>query len=508
MPLPALSPNRKINIRKVLEENRRQANKIDSLDAQGFKISQPGDASVDFPRIPKMILAREPAIEATVVNIGDDAIGPFRVVAIVEDFNNDTTEDDFEERLVGTRALSVRKPTRDDMGNIAVLKQGLETDEVGKAYVGGTCLVEMERWFDTPILNYVDAQVDDDLGLAQVQGSLRILWEEDDGEDSDPRVLPIDLAHFAVVRFTDDYRTVPFKNQSGPLLQGGPATPINPGLDSTEKTYAFRRPPSAGLATVYTVVGGPVANGETGRAVFAGLPFLALLDTEGIVGDNYGTDADSSKYTKDQPGFRLIATLGTHDGEEWGVLHYKSPFEVTDFKGRASLDSTSPGTPGPGDGTLELDPASGDEKIVVLEFVTPLTHLNGYEISVGHGAKVTIETPAGLTSLGGSVTVKGITSAFDTATVTYGTRPSTAAGPAVTHDVLFTADSVLKAATVDVEAEVGSSADFFVQKVPTLSPTGLFFGLEIVLGAVSVAPGGKDLLGEGDVTTSGFAFRL
>jgi len=516
MPLPTISKQRKIKVRKVLEENRRQANKVDNMFAQGFNIAT-NPNSVDFLRSAKQILAREPAIEATVVNIGTEAVGALRVVAIVEDFNNDATQTDFDDRVVGERVLSVRKPTVDDTGNIAVLAQALAADEVGKAYVGGTCLVEMQRWFDSPILNYADAEAGEDFALARIQGSLRILWEEVDESEE----LPIDLDHFAVVRFAYNYQTVPFKNTGSVALKdGGPATPNNAttGIDATDKQFSFEVAGVDNEATVYTVVGGDVPVGGTGRAVFAGLPFLALLnDNMGLVGDSYGTEASGAKYVRNKSGFRLIAKLGTHDGEEWGVLHYKSPFETTDFEGIASLDSAAPGATGAGSGVLSLDPASGDEEIVVIEFKTPLTRLNGWQVSLAHGADATVDqndgttTSEGLTSFGASAVVKPITSAFDFNTVTYGTRPSTTPAPTFTHQVSFVADEELFAVNADSNIQVGnvSSAGHFVQKTPGTSPTGLFFGLEITLAAVSVLNSGiSALVGDGTVILAGFAFRL
>jgi len=517
MPLPPISPNRKLNVRKILDENRRQANVVSELDAQGLNIGDVGGDSLDLLRVPRNILAREPAIEATVVNIGNDSVGAFRVVAIVEDFNNDASESDFAERIVGTRALSVRKPTLDDIGNIAILKQALAKDEVGKAYVGGTCLVEMQRWFDTPVLNYADAEAGEDFALARVNGSLRILWEEDDGTNATPRVLPVDIDHFAVVRFTDNYRTVPFNNIGAvSLIQGGPCTVRNPGVDPTKKDYRLEVPTGDGRATVYTVVGGTVAPGATGRAVFAGLPFLAVLDdATGLSGDNYGTATNSTVFTKGKAGFRMIANLGSHDGQDWGVLHYKSPFEKTNYKGFASLDSNSGGGSA-GDGTLELIDASGDEKIVVMEFNTPLDRLNGWKVDFSFGATADMNQDdgtnvnEGLIQLTVSCRVQPIIAAFSFSSVTYATRPATQGGPGFTFDLSFTSEDELFAVNADSEIEIGSGTlGSFIQEALAASSSGMFYGLEFQLLSLGVQNSSIDTLkGKGTVQIAGFAFRL
>ncbi len=397
-----------------------QANKSDNIFAGPGSNVRGTAKSIEISDTILSFLSREPAIEVDVVNTGTEALRAFGLAGINQNFDRPSTEDDEDAGdfgdLLNRRVLEVRTPIADDVGCFVILQNGLDVDEVGKAWIGGTTLCILQRWFDSQLLNYADIEDGETHALAKVQGGLQILWEQKDNTDD----LPIDEDHFAVVRFTNNFRPMPVVNNGDTDMEfGGPLIPTNVSGISDGR-YSVGRPDEDSAPSVL-VAQAAIEVDAVGRAIFAGAPFLANIDETGDVGDNYGTEEDESDFRHGAGGFKLLADLGIHDSKSWGVLHSVAPFLVI-VPDAQYVAEDQPDTNFLGSAPqAQVKEAAGNERWGIWKFPGPIKRLE----------MITLPA-AGFSVTGDDATAQVfmdlwmIEADFDLSTVTWNTKPAAA----------------------------------------------------------------------------------
>ena len=293
---------------------------------------------------------------------------------------------------------------------------------MGKACIGGICLVNVLRWFDSPFLDRADILSTKTYAHVSVQGSLQILWEEVD----DVGDLVIDEEHFAIVKFSDDYQPFRIFNEGATTLPFGTAAipSDTTGLD-TGGRLSVEESDEDSARSVYTIVGGDVAASTEGRAVLAGRPFLARVDAAPDVKvDIYGTEDTENEFIQGQSGFLPLADLGTHDGEDWAVLHAASPFLIRVPDG-AYVDEASPNTNFSGSNPrVKRTSGGGDEQWAIFKLPSAISRIQLIVLSRGGMNNSSANAGGGSSSVSPQYEFGVIEDDFDLTTVTWNTKPA------------------------------------------------------------------------------------
>jgi len=269
-------------------------------------------------------MTNEPAVTTRVVNVDDtNDIPVFGCAGVVGQVDDAAGNYDWE------RILEVREPLARDAQNFViasakiykVFTDGNTTDWSlgGVCWCAGVCAVSLVRWFatdqDDVILSRADCYAGQTYALANVDGPLQILWEEDFVGQS---------VHLAVVRWVDPkHEALLYENEAATTIPFAcPCIPdrTNYATGLSGDKLALISPDTDAPLMVYVNIGGAVAQNGIGRAFYPMGPFLGRVNAAVSVGDPVGAETGVTTFRKDSFGFRVAAYLGQYDSKYWAIL--------------------------------------------------------------------------------------------------------------------------------------------------------------------------------------------
>lgn len=310
-----------------------QANRSDQLRVgQGLIISRSNEGTViNLAESPDFL--REPAVEVEVVNDGDTDLPALSIAGIIGDVRATdvrATEGD----LVSERVLRVRQAKACDAGNICIVTDLIpKGGNVGTAWIGGVCLVNMVRWFRSDLLNTVECFAGQNYGIATAGGSLDIISEMMD-YNGNPI---IGTEHLAVVRF-NGRRFIRWVNKGTTTVKmGDPIARTSTEDDGMTDGPGSATPPRFDVLTMkspkdqvptgdgFINMGGDVAAGQDGVcAIPASEPTLIRANSTSTfkAGDTVGPAFNTIPFSASGVGYHVLAWLGqASDGNKYAIAH-------------------------------------------------------------------------------------------------------------------------------------------------------------------------------------------